>query len=109
MRNRTMRVFLVCAAALMLLGLASGAAAAQPVDGDAALLVDKVAATTTLVLEEGQRLRLRSDTVIVKDGETISFSAIPTAQQALPGVIMVQWSTNADGTAKEVVIRHLRN
>ena len=110
MRERMKRAIGIWAASLLVLGLVSGVAIAQPAIMEAGVLVDKIDSSTTLVLDEGQRLRLRSDTVIMKDGQKISFADIPTPQQALPGVIMVQWSAvNSDGTAARVKIRHLRN
>ncbi len=110
MSKRVKRAIAVWVASLAVLGLLGGTALAQPAMTDAGLLVEKLDASTTLVLDEGERLRLRSDTVIVKDGAKISFSDIPTAEQALPGVIMVHWSAlNPDGTAAHVLIRHLLN
>ncbi len=105
MNKRTIRAAMISVAALLVVGLMGAGASAQAGYSDASVLVDKLNATSTLILEEGQRLTVRSDAVITMDGEKISFGAIPTPKQALPGIIMVQWAPNSDGSTSKLLIR----
>jgi len=86
--------------------LATSASAQMPIR-NGAILHEKLTATRTLVLEEGERLRVDQDTVITQDGNRISFSEIPEpADLAGKGSIMVEWTgLQPDGNASSVNIR----